>query len=224
MDPVGVATTMPANDACHAALVHDGVVEHRGLGPGVPLLVLDAGRERKSRLGGVSATHEGVERPVERLRGRRREEADPAEVHAEDRRAGAVQRAGAAQQRAVAAQGHETVEARGPVERLRAGLRPQAGDPVLGVEREPEARCDLRQMREEALEIAVARVADDPDVHEGVSDSSAASARTRAAIPSPVSPTSASCCARGACSYVRSGAPSGTTRTSGATVSTRPAR
>src|SRR3989449_7165318 len=55
-------------------------------------------------------------------------------------------------------------------------------------------------MREDVLEIAVAGVADDPDVHEWVSDCSAANARTRAAIPTPLRPTSASCCARGACS------------------------
>src|SRR2546426_5888407 len=37
----------------------------------------------------------------------------------------------------------------------------------------------FRSMREDALEIAVAGVADDPDVHEWVSDCSAANARTR---------------------------------------------
>src|SRR2546427_6300440 len=146
------------------------------------------------------------------------------EVDAEDRRAGAVQGAGPAQQGAVAAQRDHAVEPRRPVEQRRAGLGPQRRDPLLGVERAAEPWRDLRQGGEQTLPIAIARGSDEPDVHDGGSDSSAARARTRAAMPGPVSPTSASCCARGACSYVRSGAPSGTTRTSGATVSTRPAR
>src|SRR5436309_1199176 len=86
------------------------------------------------------------------------------------------------------------------VERRGRGLGPERRDLLLGVQRDPDGGRDLREMREDVLEIAVAGVADDPDVHEWVSDSSAASARTRAAIPAPVRPTSASCCARGACS------------------------
>src|SRR5207247_1933252 len=47
-------------------------------------------------------------------------------------------------------------------------------------------------------------------------------ARTAAATPGPVRPPSSSCCARGACSKVRSGTPSATTRTSGALACTMP--
>src|SRR5260221_4830097 len=136
---------------------------------------------------------------------------------------GAVEGPGPAQQGAVAAEGDQAVELGCTMERRRRRLRPERRDLLLRVQRDPDPRRDLREMREDVLEIAVAGVADDPDVHEWVSDCSAASARTRAAIPAPVRPTSASCCARGACSYVRSGAPSGTTRVSGATVCTRPA-
>src|SRR5439155_6777890 len=165
-----------------------------------------------------------VQRPVEGLRGGGGQEADPTEIHAEDRRCRTVEGAGAAQQGAVAAEGDQAVELGCTVERRGRGLGPERRDLLLGVQRDPGPGRDLRETREDVLEIAVAGVADDPDVHEWVSDSSAASARTRAAIPAPVRPTSASCCARGACSYVRSGAPSGTTRVSGATVCTSPAR
>src|SRR5205085_10327382 len=93
-----------------------------------------------------------------------------------------------------------------PFERGRAGQRrggglgPERRDVLLGEQREPEPGRDLREMREDALESAVARVADHPDVHECAGDASAASARTRAAIALPVRPASASCWARGACS------------------------
>src|SRR3989442_1565636 len=138
----------------------------------------------------------------------------------------AVERRGSAQQGPVAPQGDQAVELRRAVERGGGGRRlgPERPDFLLGVQGDPEPGRDLRQMREDGLEIAVAGVADDPDVHEWVSDCSAANARTRAAIPTPVRPTSASCCARGACSYVRSGTPSGTTRVSGAAVCTRAER
>src|SRR2546426_5731933 len=53
--------------------------------------------------------------------------------------------------------------------------------PYTTLFRSPEPGRDLREMREDVLEIAVAGVADDPDVHEWVSDCSAANARTRAA-------------------------------------------
>src|SRR2546427_4717487 len=103
------------------------------------------------------------------------------------------------------------------MERRGRGLGPERRDLLLGVQRDPDPRRNLRQMREDVLEVAVAGVADDPAVHEWVSDSSAASARTRAAIPAPVRPTSPSSCARAACPYLRPGAPRGTTRGSGAT-------
>src|SRR5207245_3573673 len=122
---------------------------------------------------------------------------------------------------AVSAQRHEAVEAGCALEGRRGRRRPEGGNAVLGEEGEAEARRRLREVREQVLEVAVARVADDPDVHEGASDSSEASARTRAAIPGPVSPTSASCWARGACSYVRSGPTSGQTSTSGALACSR---
>src|SRR5438034_1714503 len=94
----------------------------------------------------------------------------------------------------------QAVELRRAVERRGGRLGPERPDFLLGVQGDPEPGRDLREMREDVLEIAVAGVADDPDVHEWVSDCSAANARTRAAIPTPVRPTSASCCARGACS------------------------
>ena len=56
-----------ANDARHAPLVHDGVVQHHRLGAGLPVLVLDGRGQREPRLGRVGAAHQRVERPVERL-------------------------------------------------------------------------------------------------------------------------------------------------------------
>src|SRR2546426_5020952 len=141
-----------------------------------------------------------VQRPIEGLGGRGGKEPDAAEVDAENRRVGAVEGASAAKQCAVSAQRHEAVEAGCALQRRRGRRRPEGGDAVFGEEGEAEPRRRLREVREQVLEVAVARVADDPDVHEGASDSSEASARTRAAIPGPVSPTSASCWARGACS------------------------
>src|SRR2546421_5969399 len=98
------------------------------------------------------------------------------------------------------AQGDEALELGRAVQRGGRGLGPEPRDLLLAEQGESEPRRDLREMREDALEIAVARVADDPDVHECAGDASAASARTRAAIALPERPTSASCWARGACS------------------------
>src|SRR5207237_10776160 len=128
------------------------------------------------------------------------EESDAPGINAENRGAGAVEAARAAQQRAVAAQRDEALELGRAVQRRGRGLGPERRDVLLGEQREPEPGRDLREMREDALEIAVARVADHPDVHECAGDASAASARTRAAIALPVRPASASCWARGACS------------------------
>ena len=199
-DFVAVHRHAQPDDACHAALAHHGIVQHDGLRAAPTLLVLDEWREGETRLGGVGPAHQRVECPVESLRRHGGQEAEPTQVYAQNRRLGTVERPGPAQQGAVAAQSDEAVELGCAVERRGRGLGPERPDLLLGVQRDAEPRCDLREMREDALEIAVARVADDPDVHEWVRDSSAASARTRAAIPEPVSPTSASCCARGACS------------------------
>src|SRR5439155_9398286 len=105
--------------------------------------------EREAAFGGEAAAHKRVEGPVERLGGRRREEADGAEVHAEDGGGAAVEGARPAQQRAIAAEGDKAVETGGARQRRRRGLRPQRCDPVFGEEAESQARRDLREMREQ---------------------------------------------------------------------------
>src|SRR2546429_1751514 len=79
---------------------------------------------------------------------------------------GAVERPGPPQQGPVAAQGDQAVELRRAVERRGGRLGPERPDFLLGVQGDPEPGRDLREMREDVLEIAVAGVADDPDVHE----------------------------------------------------------
>src|SRR5436190_15672920 len=125
VEPVGVATTIPSAEYCptsspsthaepdharHAALVHHGVVQHDRFGATPALLVFDERRQGETRLGDVGPAHEGVERPVEGLRGSGGQEADPTEVHPQDRCMGAVERPGPAQQGPVAAQGAQAVE------------------------------------------------------------------------------------------------------------------
>jgi len=108
--------------------------------------------------------------------------------------------AGAAQQGAVAAQGDEHVERLPGLEAAGLGIGPEGQQLCFTVQRDPQLWRRLRHGGKEGREVTVAGVPDDPDVHRGERDSSAASARTRLAIPDPVNPTSSSCCARGACS------------------------
>src|SRR5207249_461772 len=95
----------------------------------------------------------------------------------------------AAKQCAVSAQRDEAVEAGCALERRRGRRRPEGGDAVFGEEGEAEARRRLREVREQVLEVAVARVADDPDVHEGASDSSVASASAASRAGWHITPT-----------------------------------
>src|SRR2546427_3905958 len=102
-----------------------------------------------SVLGGERPAHQGVERPVEGLRGRGGEKPDPAEVDAEDGGVAAVQGAGAAQQRAVAAERDQAIEPGRARQQRRGRLRPEGRDALFGEQRETEARRDLRQMRQQ---------------------------------------------------------------------------
>src|SRR5207302_931616 len=217
---------LETDDAGHAPFVHDDIVQNQRLNPAaLGAFAADGALQRESWLRRVGTAHDGIDRPVERLVPGGRQKTDAAQIEAQNRRVGAVQESSAAEQRAVPPQRDEEVQLGGrsfAQERRRATVsgRPECLDALLAVERDSYARRFVLERREESTEVRIVGVPDDPDVHCVVSDSSAARARMRAAIPAPVRPTSASCCARGACSYVRSGTPSATTRTSGAVVCT----
>src|SRR5262249_26354119 len=122
-----------------------------------------------------------------------------------------------AQEGAVAAEGDEEVEL-GVGELGRGRVLDQLTELRLQDQLDAESPGFRQQLRQEIGQRCVAPIPDEADLHEETAASSACRARTRAAIPSGESPASASCCGRGACSHVLSGAPSAMTRASGATV------
>ena len=75
----------------HPALVNHDVVQDERLGAAPAFAVHDFGEERKPPLGDIRLADEGLEGPLEGVGRGGREEPDAAEVHAEDRRVGAIQ-------------------------------------------------------------------------------------------------------------------------------------
>src|SRR5262249_49794873 len=98
------------------------------------------------------------------------------------------------------ADGEQTVELDARTPHRRRLPRPDRGQPLLGEQREVVPRRGRRQAAEEALQVAVTGVADDPHVHRGERLSCDATARIRAAIAEAVSPAVSSWLVRGACS------------------------
>src|SRR3989454_7746585 len=220
-DLVTIDGHFETDDARQATFVDDDIVQHEGLDSAAfGALAGNCCLEREPRLGRVRAAHDGVEHKIKGVGCRGREKAYTAEIESEDRGIRPIQKARTAQQCPISAERDEEVEALRRLTDRGSWGWPERPNALLGVQLEPDAGRLLLKRREESTKIRVVGVSDDPDVHRGVSDSSAARARMRAAIPAPVRPTSASCWARGACSYVRSGTPSATTRESGAVVCT----
>ena len=75
-----------------------------------PLPSLDRGGQRLAPLGDEAPRHERVERRLDGVARRRGEEADPAEIDAEDGGLAGAEQPGAAEEGAVTAEGDERVE------------------------------------------------------------------------------------------------------------------
>ncbi len=185
------------DDAGEAALVEDHVVEGEPVLPRFAGGIEDEGVERDARLHGVVAVGEAGERRLELIGLRDGEEAQPAQVHAEDRHLAGLEQARAAEQRAVAAQGEQGIERRRIVERrARRALLEQIR---FGEQFQAQARRDLAQRAQHLAEagIDVAAMPDHAQARHPAIASVSCIARTRSAIPSGVRPHSASCRARG---------------------------
>src|SRR5262249_18832329 len=200
----------------NAALVDRNVVHGELVDAVVAAAVLDRSLECLAPLDHVAPGHEGLERGFERVAGSSGQKADPPEVDAEDGNFTGGAEARPAEQRAVSAEGDERVEL-DPVERGDVA-RPELTQTWLGVQLDTAVRCPERHVLEHRLEVGIARIADDADLHLGSRLSSCWSAVMRRAMPAAVRPYSSSCSPRGACSIRRSGTPSATTRTSGCVV------
>ena len=183
-----------------APLMHDDIVQRHRLRLLYALLILDGSGEGETGFDGEGAPRRRIQHPVEVLGLCRGEEPDSAHVDPDDRCRRPVHQAGAAQQGSVSTEGEQTIERLPEGDDQRPGVGPIFEQALLSEEGEAQARCGRAKLREQAPEIVVAGVAHDPDVHRGARLSSAARARMRPAMPAPVSPTSASCRARGACS------------------------
>ena len=185
-----------ADDAGDATLVHHDIVDRERFLPLVP----DPHVEREPRLYGVPALHEPSERFDGAVGSGAGEEADVAEVDAQDWDAALAGDSRPAEQGPVTAETDENVERLLAVE----GVRAVSGDEVRDLRLEHQPRAKLGrfgdQLGEEVDQGPVTPIPDEPDVHDGMEASSAWSARTRAAMPSAVRPTSSSWRARGACS------------------------
>ncbi len=143
-------------------------------------------------LDGVLAAREPCERRLELVDRRAGEEAEAAQIDAENRYLVGLQEPGAAQQRAVATQGEERIERRRVLEQR--ARRPLLEQVLLHEQLDAQARRDLAKRAQHSPEpgIDIPAMPDHAEANHPAIASLSCSARTRSAMPSGVSPHASS--------------------------------